>query len=366
MPSGRCTDVGGRPTRDAGRRSRSTPPTSAPIGPASKRYSTSETLYARDTEQRRSSRAAAEVVVEVRRAWRRRGRPGRHRGRRSTPCGRCRAGRRARSARRAPGCRRRRSSRPGPRGCAGRCARRAARSSVSKNQPSSSIAGSRRRATSARTALNPHCASRTLVAKHRAQDQVVGARDELALRRARHRSAGRRAASRSQRRSGRTRAAPPSGSSASRSVDRSTSMYATTAASLSRPRRAQRETATLPVEMHARDDVRQSRASRAARNHVPSVDALSTIVMRHVNGKLAREVVVQALDAGVEHALLVVDRDHDVDARRYQWRFGKEFGKFSRVWHASRIAVPNTTQLGVGQERVKNMFSGGGDFLPGS
>ena len=59
-------------------------------------------------------------------------------------------------------------------------------SSVSKNQPVSSTSGSSRRATSARMALKPHWASEKPVPQGAAQDQVVAARDELALRAAHH------------------------------------------------------------------------------------------------------------------------------------------------------------------------------------
>ena len=59
-------------------------------------------------------------------------------------------------------------------------------SSVSKNQPVSAMCGSRRWATSARTALKPHCASENPRGQSGFQDQVVAARDDLALGAAHH------------------------------------------------------------------------------------------------------------------------------------------------------------------------------------
>ncbi len=59
-------------------------------------------------------------------------------------------------------------------------------SSVSKNQPVSAMCGSRRCATSARTALKPHCASENPRRQGGFQDQVVAARDDLALGAAHH------------------------------------------------------------------------------------------------------------------------------------------------------------------------------------
>ena len=74
------------------------------------------------------------------------------------------------------------------------------------------------------------------------------------------------------------------GRSASRSVDRSTSMYATTSASLAL--QAVRRARPRPLRSRCRARTPGSSCwSRCACNHVPSVDALSTIVMRHENGK---------------------------------------------------------------------------------
>ena len=64
-------------------------------------------------------------------------------------------------------------------------------SSVSKNQPWSSIWGSSWRAASARIALNPHWASENRARRHEAQQAVVGAGDELALGAAHHPGPGR-------------------------------------------------------------------------------------------------------------------------------------------------------------------------------
>ena len=68
------------------------------------------------------------------------------------------------AGRRGRGCRRRRSSRPAPRGCAARCARRGAAARCRRTSRRPRPRGAARRATSVRTALKPHCASRTRVA----------------------------------------------------------------------------------------------------------------------------------------------------------------------------------------------------------
>ena len=87
---------------------------------------------------------------------------------------------RQRCPRASPG---RRPSRPAPRGCAGRCVRPATSSSVSKNHAWSCDLRQQRRAAGRRaSALNPHCASEKRGAQRQAQQQVVAARDELALR----------------------------------------------------------------------------------------------------------------------------------------------------------------------------------------
>ena len=159
-------------------------------------------------------------------------------------------------------------------------------SSVSKNQPSSSTSGSSPAATSARIALNPHCASENRAASVAAQQQVVAAGDDLALGPAD--DPGRRGAAgcRSPGRSARTAAARPAAASAARSVDRSTSMYASTGASEAdqtarsarpRPFSARCTTATAG----------SSAAIRRATASVPSVDALSATVIRNRYGNSA-------------------------------------------------------------------------------
>ena len=170
------------------------------------------------------------------------------------------------------------------------------RSSVSKNQPSSSIAGSRRRATSARTALNPHCASRTRGREHRAQDQVVGAGDDLALRRRAPPTTRARGGSRSRGRSGPTRAAPrPAGARRGRSRGR-------------RPcrRPPSRPSSTTPSAARARDPSRSrwravtcgsSRASRTARDPGPVGRRVVDDGDPPREREPLREVGVEALDA---------------------------------------------------------------------
>ena len=106
-----------------------------------------------------------------------------------------------------------------------------------------------------------------------------------------------------------------------------------------RHEREQRVEVGREVDVHVRDDVGVTRTPRgsAARSRGPcdrgggrgragssrsrssararcrSVDALSTIVIRHENGKSAAQIRVEATDARTERPLLVVDRDHDVE-----------------------------------------------------
>ena len=106
-----------------------------------------------------------------------------------------------------------------------RSPRRSARtsSSVSKNQPSSLDRGSSRCATSARTALNPHCASvkRPQRACGGSSCSCARSNSRLGPRTTRE---PRAAASRSRRRCGPRAAARPAAAARARSVERSTSM----------------------------------------------------------------------------------------------------------------------------------------------
>ena len=81
--------------------------------------------------------------------------------------------------------------------------------------------------------------------------------------------------------------------------------------------------------------------------------ALSAIVMRAVNGNVAREEGVQAADARLEVHLLVVDRDDDVDDR-----------VAVRVGHRDRVrgwrAVAGASGDGVAASQAEEEGGGGG------
>ena len=102
-----------------------------------------------------------------------------------------------------------------------------------------------------------------------------------------------------------------SGSSAFRSVDRSTSMYASSSASLddqiacsARPRPGR-------SRWTARTSANVSSSERAT-GQVLSVLPLSAIVTRAVNGNPPRRYADEARDAWREIVLLVLDRDDDI------------------------------------------------------
>ncbi len=103
-----------------------------------------------------------------------------------------------------------------------------------------------------------------------------------------------------------------SGASAARSVDRSTSMYASTGASeVTTPRAAPGRGPSAP-DRTTRTSV-SSAASSAAIRGVSSTLALSAIVMRAENGKLLSQMAMQPVHRIGEGGLLVVHRHHDVE-----------------------------------------------------
>ena len=160
-------------------------------------------------------------------------------------------------------------------------------SSVSKNHDVSATRGSSSRAASARIALNPHCASEnptpSVVRSSRLYPREMTSR--FAPRTTRDPRASRvpMATSLWPDSSGATR-----GSSAFRSVDRSTSMYASTSASLA----DQIACSARPRPGRSRCTARTSPGSAAASDcataQVPSVLPLSAIVTRAVHGKADR------------------------------------------------------------------------------
>ena len=127
------------------------------------------------------------------------------------------------------------------------------------------------------------------------------------------------------------------GSSASRSVERSTSMYATTRASLvdhtvrsARPR---------PFSSRCTAVTRSSScASRRAIAQVPSVLALSATVIAPRHREALGEVAVEVAHRPLEIGLLVVHGDHDLDRRRRARARGSSVP--TGVPHGARSRVP--------------------------
>ena len=157
-------------------------------------------------------------------------------------------------------------------------------SSVSKNHSSSCTSGSSSRATSARIALKPHCASLKRDPQREPQQAVVAAGDQLALEAAPHTRAASAAACRSPGRCGpRAAARPGAAALRGRSRDRRPCSTARARRSPTMPRRSARP---RPFGRDVdRLDAVSEYVSRRASASVPSVLALSAITICHENGK---------------------------------------------------------------------------------
>ena len=223
------------------------------------------------------------------------------------------AGRRRRWPRCRPGCRGRRPSRPAPRGCAARCARRAPAARCRRTSRCPRTCGSSAAGDVGADRLEAALRVGEPGGQRRPQDQVVAARDDLALgARAPPGSRG-PAGCRSPGRSGRRSAAPPA---AAARPDRWTGRRPCRPAPArrSRPHRVQRPAAALLLQRAPRTSG-SSAASRAAIAGVASMLALSAMVIRNGNGNCSRQVAVQPADRIGQGGLLVVDRHDDVEHR---------------------------------------------------
>ncbi len=193
-------------------------------------------------------------------------------------------------------------------------------SSVSKNQPWSSTKGRSSRATSARRALKPHWASekpaRNVVRRSRLYPREMSSRFGPRTTRAFDARRVPMATSLWPLNSGAT-----SGRSASRSVERSTSMYATTARVARAPRGAERTTAALLVEVeepHAFE-----RRGQSARDHLGVVGArVVDDGDRPRHREVVGEIRLQGADRRVEVVFLVEDGHDDLHRRCERHRFG--------------------------------------------
>ena len=192
-----------------------------------------------------------------------------------------------------------RSSRPAPRGCEARSARRAAAAPCRRTSRRRGRAGTSRRATSARSALKPHCASLKRARKPAWIERVVAAREQLALQLPPDVRADGRAACRSRARCDPERIGATSGRKLSRFVDRSTSMYETTSALLSEPGGAEREAPALAVDPKARTSG-CSASSSARSRRVVGARVVGDHDRRTRNGNSSRRYPSEQLD--VRHA----------------------------------------------------------------
>ena len=177
--------------------------------------------------------------------------------------------------------------------------------------------GSSSRATSARTALKPHCASEKPRAQRRVRRSRLYAREITSRFGPAHDArAAARAACRSRRRCGRRRAARRA---AAARRGRSRGRRPCTRrrrASLADHTVAQRAPAALAVEVDGAHARQLGARGRARSTQVPSVLALSAIVMRHENGNCSDEVArAAARSLGARSRCLVVDGHDDLDRR---------------------------------------------------
>ena len=103
-----------------------------------------------------------------------------------------------------------------------------------------------------------------------------------------------------------------SGRSASRSVERSTSMYATTSRVARQPGRSAGRGRGPSGRGGARARRPARRPAGRRSRHVPSVLALSAIVIRHENGNRRPGSPCSRRTVTAQRPFLVVDRDHDL------------------------------------------------------
>ncbi len=210
-------------------------------------------------------------------------------------------------------------------------------SSVSKNQPSSRTAGSSLCATSARTALNPHCASRIRVANAARRRRLYDRENSSRFGHARDRGVG-----------GQPRA------------DREV----TVAGDERCDEREQRGKVGRQVDVHVREHPRVARAPRGAQRspasllvEMPGADRPQVAgetgcaeprgVGRRVvddrdlppERERGREVRVQPGDARLEGGLLVVDGHHDVHHRDVVDRRRRVDARLFDLSHARSVAT---------------------------
>ena len=180
----------------------------------------------------------------------------------------------------------------------------------------------------------------------RAQEEVVRTREELALRVSARPTSRASGAIRSRGRCGRRRVARRAAASAARSVERSTSMYASTFASLLLHAARSARPRPFASRCRARTDVR-SLASRTEPNQVPSVEALSTIVICQRNGNVAERYAWSRRTLASSVSLLVVDRNDDVDDRGIPGNRCVEHARLVDVSHVRRVVAALQRRAGV-------------------